>query len=710
MKPGCAGRPHVLPVLLLLLAGLSAAPARAESTRFYELEGFPHLLEGNPESTAITEDGAVALPAAVHERLADAGETYSAATAWGDDLVVALADSGEVLAVSPKGVRRSLYRPEAGVVTALLAVDDVLWVATAPPGQIVEVNRKGASHVLCSPEANFIWNMVPGPDKTFLISTGEPGQVLRMERSGKAQAIFKPEQTHLRALAYDAKLGTFVGGAERGIVYRAADNRDFRALFDTTSPEITSLLLREDAVYVAAVSGAANLVGNDGKNPGKGGDVQSQLVRLQMDGSFEVLAGSNDEAIFATAFDRRGSVLVATGATGREDPRGRLYSIDPQRRRIALVHQSPSRRLTHLVPLPGGGTAVVAAAGGRVLELSADLAREGAFVTAPFDAAINASFGWVQALGVYPRGTEALMALRSGQTARPDASWSPWSKALAAPGQRASEVPRGRYLQVRLQLRGNGQATPLVQRLRVAYRRQNLPPFVRDLSVLPKDVVLQSLPRDEARGKTVALNDKGEVKPDEGRRSIPARVRQYRERGALTLRWTADDLNGDELVYDLFIRGIAERDWRLLKSELREPFYTLQSTQLPDGHYVFRVRVSDAPDNPPGLERLDTRDSMAVLVDNTPPTVAPLKLTVRGHRVQVDSRLSDALSPLTELTYALDGGTPRPILPQDGLLDGPSESVRLHLDDLAAGRHTLTLRVLDEAGNEGYGEASFLLP
>ena len=45
------------------LGGRSCAhrPPFAETTRTFELEGFGHFLDGNPESTAVTEDGAVAL-------------------------------------------------------------------------------------------------------------------------------------------------------------------------------------------------------------------------------------------------------------------------------------------------------------------------------------------------------------------------------------------------------------------------------------------------------------------------------------------------------------------------------------------------------------------------------------------------------------------------------------------------------------------------
>ena len=65
---------------------LIATSAMAESPRFYSLEGFGEFLDGNPESTAITEDGTIILPPSARERFADAAVTFSAATALGDEI------------------------------------------------------------------------------------------------------------------------------------------------------------------------------------------------------------------------------------------------------------------------------------------------------------------------------------------------------------------------------------------------------------------------------------------------------------------------------------------------------------------------------------------------------------------------------------------------------------------------------------------------
>lgn len=687
--------------------------ASAESPRYFELEGFGHFLDGNPETTAVTEEGAIALPPGARDRFADPAAAFSAAAARGDTVVVARVDDSQVSELDKNGQLRPLFKADEAMVTAILAQDGDLYVAAGPPAKIYRVDSKGKSSVFYAPEANYVWGMAAGPGGSIYCVTGEPGTVVKIDRKGTAKVVFKPEQTHLRSIAYDATLGLFVGGGERGVLYRAKRDDEFRALYDTGNPEVTAIALHEPYAFVAGVTGAANLAGGDdgtaSKHPAKGGatDVHSQLMRIAMDGTSEVLAGSSDEAVFALALDEHGQVIVATGATGRDDPRGRLYSIDPEKRVISMIYQSPSRRVTHLVKLQGGAIAAVAAGGGRITEITRDVAKKGEFFTLPYDTGINSHFGLVQVLGSYPKGTKVLVAVRTGQTTDPDGTWTGWSDSIEAPGGKSVEVANGRYLQVRLTLESSGDATPLVQRLRVAYLRQNLPPFVREVAALHKGITLLPLPREDNKSKTVSLVDKpDDHHGDDDHRAQP-RARQIQERGALTIKWVADDPNGDELRFDLMMRNVGDPSWRLLKDGMEDPFYSMKSSQLPDGYYQFKVRATDARANPDGLERTDTRESRAVLVDNTPPEVAPLKVTVSGHKATARTSVKDAVGPLMEATYALDGGEPHPILPDDGLLDGPREDLTIRLPELTPGRHVLTVRAADEADNEGFGEATF---
>ena len=472
--------------LMTGLAALVGTTARAESTRLYALEGFGTFLDGNPESTSITEDGQIALPLSVRERFVDAAASFSAAAALDGDIVLARTGEGVLIAVDAKGRTRELAKLDETMVTAMLTVDDELYVAVAQPAEVLRVDGKGKVTSIWKGEAEYVWALAVGQGGALLAATGSPGTVVQIARGGAATVLFKSHQEHLRSLAFDAELGTFVGGGERGVVYRAQNHRDFKALYDSGQPEITALAVKDNAVYVAAVSGAEALAqqdanagaagGKKGKPASGGASVRSALARVAMDGTYENLAGSTDEAIFSLAWSAQGTLLVATGATGREDPRARLYEIETGKRLIAMIHQSVSRRFTHLVPMGKRGLAMVAAAGARVLELGTERAKKGEFFTLPFDTGLSSKFGVLELLGHWAKGATATVAVRTGQTSEPDETWSAWSKEIVAPGGSRPEVPAGRYMQLRVTLTSDGKVLPTVHRVRLAYLRQNMGP------------------------------------------------------------------------------------------------------------------------------------------------------------------------------------------------------------------------------------------
>ena len=86
---------------------------------------------------------------------------------------------------------------------------------------------------------------------------------------------------------------------------------------------------------------------------------------------------------------------------------------------------------------------------------------------------------------------------------------------------------------------------------------------------------------------------------------------------AMTLRWSAEDPNGDALRYDLWLRPENESDWTQMLENVEHPFYSFDADQLPDGYYRFKVLATDAVDNAMGNARTDERVSDAVLVDHS---------------------------------------------------------------------------------------------
>ncbi|MEL6548590.1 MAG: hypothetical protein AAFQ82_28465, partial [Myxococcota bacterium] len=225
-----------------------------------------------------------------------------------------------------------------------------------------------------------------------------------------------------------------------------------------------------------------------------------------------------------------------------------------------------------------------------------------------------------------------------------------------------------------------------------------------------KGVALLPIKRQPQSGSTVNLDGRGPTNGKSDAAKKPAtgsRARKVNQRGALTVRWVAEDPNGDELKYDLRYRSLGATGWTELENSLEEPFFTLNSAQLPDGHYQFQVRASDAPSNPDGVYKDDTRESRAILIDNTPPSVEKTDAKVSGRNATVRVAVADNVGPITTAEFALDGRDFRPLPPDDGVLDGVGETFTLRMESLPSGPHAVTVRVADEANNEGYGQVRF---
>jgi hypothetical protein len=168
------------------------------------------------------------------------------------------------------------------------------------------------------------------------------------------------------------------------------------------------------------------------------------------------------------------------------------------------------------------------------------------------------------------------------------------------------------------------------------------------------------------------------------------------------------DPDGDALRYELSRRTTSR--WHVVERDLKHPFYTFRSSQLPDGYYRFRVKATDGPAHPAGIELDGVGTSHSVLIDNTPPTVGRLNTTIKSQNVTTRFVVTDNLGPLTEAAYALDGASFRPLIPDDGTLDGPKERFTLPLSALATGSHLLSIRIRNAGNNMGLGQTHFTLP
>ncbi len=124
---------------------------------------------------------------------------------------------------------------------------------------------------------------------------------------------------------------------------------------------------------------------------------------------------------------------------------------------------------------------------------------------------------------------------------------------------------------------------------------------------------------------------------------------------------------------------------------------------MPTGSYRIKLTASDRPSNRPEQALARDRESEPFLVDHGEPRVSASR--DKAGRIVVS--LQDDATRLTRAAYSLDGAVWTPIFPDDGLFDGPAETITVRLDGLKPGTHLLMIRANDAAGNVGTGDLVF---
>jgi hypothetical protein len=72
-----------------------------------------------------------------------------------------------------------------------------------------------------------------------------------------------------------------------------------------------------------------------------------------------------------------------------------------------------------------------------------------------------------------------------------------------------------------------------------------------------------------------------------------------------------------------------------------------------------------------------------------------------GDRVEIEFEAVDSAGTIRRAEYSLDAGYWTPAEVVDGILDSPSERLRVRLEKLPPGEHLVTLRAYDSAENVG---------
>ena len=741
-------------VAILLLCTAFGFPLRgfAVSPVFWSTDSFADFSKGTLKGLSLSADGQLSL-APKFDSVFDSDQAliWSAVVDNKKNVFVGTGHDGKVFKVDASGSSSLFFdAAELDVLALALDSDQTLYVATSPDGKVYKVNSEGKASVFFDPDDKFVWDMAFDRKGNLFAATGNKGKIYKVNKEGKGEVFYDSGQSNIVCLAIDEAGNVVAGSDPDGYLYRiSADGKPF-VVYDSTMREIHEVQLdSKGSIYFVAINGgaggsisesknsAAELISGDsvtvslslsgqgdkkapvveetpafkpplsrGSRRDSGGQ-KSGIFRIAPDNSVETLWTSDRETIYGLHLRPDNNLLFSTGN------KGRIYLLKPDKK-FNLLLETTEEQTTKLVP---AGTDIFSCTSNlaKIYRLGSIVNTQGSYESEVKDTQGVSTWGSIHWRAAVPEGASLKIHTRSGNTKKPDKSWSDWSKAHTLADGEAIQSPRARYAQYKAVFSTTNQNSASLEQISVPYLPQNLAPVVKSINILPPGVAFQRLPGLSTPRSPVTLVDQGSAEASGASdaihqtASVSIPPRRTFQKGAQSFSWEAEDDNGDELIYSIYFRGEKESEWRPLKKEVEERFYTLEADSLPDGKYLVKVMASDSPSNPKPVALSAEFVSTQFYLDNTAPQIQVANQTVQGRTAIVRLRASDSVSALRKAEASLDGKEWEMVFSVDGIVDSKTEEFEIKTGTLEPGEHTVALRVYDSTGNVAIGKAALLV-
>ncbi|PYT32377.1 MAG: hypothetical protein DMG57_01920 [Acidobacteria bacterium] len=737
-------------MLVILISTLSL---RASTTIAWEMNTYQDFVRGRFQGVSLSRDGRLMLAPKLETLFSsDQPVIWSVAEAPDGSVYVGTGHRGRLYRVDKSGKSTLVWSAEQPEIFAV-AVDarGAVYAATSPDGKVYRVVQ-GKALEYFAPHAKYIWALAVAPDGVLYVGTGDQGRIFRVESAAKGEVYYATGQAHVTGLALDREGRLLAGTEPNGILYRVSAKDKAFVLYDSNLPEVRAISAAPDgAIYAVAMGGSLGKQmqgtpqpaqnpsgapvstatgtsisvtaesaqsGPEIKPPAEqpkpvpapqaqpvvaqftptmdvSGVEKSAVYKINPDNTVETLWTSKEENVY-DLLPLKGQLLFST------DSSGRIYRLS-QDHKLTLVVQTNEAEATRLVPL---GESVLAATAnmGRLYKLGEMLEGSGSFESPVHDAGTVAQWGRVSWRVDDAAAGNISLRTRTGNSLRPDKTWSDWSEPLVAADGARIPSPNARYIQWKAELTGTHGKTPVLEGVSVAYLPQNNAPVLRSISVTNQLSAAGAAARPASQpapaAYSITVTDTGDAAPAIST-GTPTQTPTRAGQQQINIGWQAEDPDGDRLVYSLWFRGEGEREWKLLKTNLHENTFAADGDAFADGKYFFRVLASDREANPPASARETELVSSPVLIDNTPPVVTPGTPRKSAAVVEIEFDAADAASPLRRGEYSVDAGSWIPVESADGVVDSPQEKFMVRLQNLSAGEHVVVFRAVDSANNAG---------
>ncbi|MCA1637821.1 MAG: hypothetical protein LC768_05715 [Acidobacteria bacterium] len=689
---------------------------RASEPAIWSINTRAEVLKGDARGVSINQNGTISLAPKLTEVFnTEQSYVWSSAVDASGNVFLGTGSDGKIFKVDANGRGTLFYDANELNVSALaIGKSGELFAGTSPDGKVYRISATGNAEVFFEPKEKYIWSLAILNDGNLAVGTGENGKIYRVRTANakpETSLLFDTSETHIISLATDKQANLYAGTDANGLVLRfSPDGRPF-ALLDSSLREIHQIAVGSDgSVYALALGESASASKQtpvptatteninalvEANNPPQPEQppksrydlttAKAAVYRILPDGGSDIIWNSSNVTPFSIAANPNGNgVLLGTS------DKGRIYSVSNDGQETLLLQSNEGQISTFLVR--GNQIFATSSNQGKLYRFGAETFAEGSYESSVLNAKASADWGRIW----WRSGGNVVLQTRSGNTEKPDETWSGWSANYT--DQKGAQIlsPKAKFLQWRATLRGS----TILNEVNVSYLPRNIAPEVLSIQILPTNVGLLANPPVQIDPNIENSGLDPTVFGLPPAMNIPPR-RVY-QRGARALQWTAEDRNGDRLEYDIYYREATENNFKLLRSNLHDNFFTIDGSALADGRYIFKIVAKDSPSNPLVQVLSGEKTSEPVDIDNAAPTVSTIGVSqITGERARVVFEAVDLASFLQKAEYSINGGEWQNVYSDDGISDSPRERYTLEIPIKAAGEYNVSLRVFDVNGNVG---------
>jgi hypothetical protein len=252
---------------------------------------------------------------------------------------------------------------------------------------------------------------------------------------------------------------------------------------------------------------------------------------------------------------------------------------------------------------------------GRIYKLPKETPSKGTYLSTVIDLTQNSVLGIPTIETQNEQFGDVQVYMRGGNTKNIDKNWSDWEGPFTSQKEKRPKLQQVHYIQYKVEMSGNKGRSPQFISLLNPYMPQNL-------------------------GPSISLFN---VNYDRSNQNTPPYI--------LNFQWNVTSTDKAGLLYKIFFKKKADIQWQNFGETVGQTKLAIDTRNLPDGVYKFRLRVSDELNNSSARASFAERESEFITVDNTAPTIMFDSVKTSGQNLTIKGTIEDKMGIILKAYY-----------------------------------------------------------